>query len=147
MLSESASVEEMLKVAVDYCTDLLHHIPVVMVTLGKYGLLLGNRDQDDPESPIAIRFYPAGNVASDTHTVNVSGAGDCLNAGMMHFIIQGHNLDLSIKAGLMAAQHSLQSHSAVPASITPEGFTAEKVEEWARFKATDLTGSQSLRSF
>lgn len=57
---------------------------------------------------------------------------------MMHFIIQGHDLDLCVKAGLLAAQHSLQSHSAVPASITPESFTAEKVYEWAQFTATDV---------
>lgn len=57
MLSESASVEEMLKVAVDYCTDLLRHIPVVMVTLGKYGLLLGNRDQVEfPFPPFLSEF-------------------------------------------------------------------------------------------
>ena len=61
-----------------------------------------------------------------------------LNAGIMHFIIQGHDLDLCVKAGLLAAQHSLQSHSAVPVSITPESFTAEKVDEWARFSAADV---------
>ena len=61
-----------------------------------------------------------------------------LNAGIMHFIIQGHDLDLCVKAGLLAAQHSLQSHSAVPVSIMPESFTAEKVDEWARFSAADV---------
>ena len=61
-----------------------------------------------------------------------------LNAAMIHFIIQGHDLDLCVKAGLLAAQHSLQSHSAVPASITPASLSAEKVDEWARFTATHV---------
>nr|KAG5686679.1 hypothetical protein BaRGS_025998 [Batillaria attramentaria] len=110
-------------------------------------LMFGIGDMDvhsvvSPEMDKAatLKYYPATPPGGEpVSVVNVSGAGDCLNAAMMHFIIQGHDLDLSVKAGLLAAQHSLQADSAVPASITPEMFTVERVLDWARFEATDLS--------
>ena len=50
-MSDAASLEDVLKVAVRYCADLLRHIPVVMVTLGRHGLVLGQREQVRTPSP------------------------------------------------------------------------------------------------
>ncbi|XP_076437784.1 LOW QUALITY PROTEIN: uncharacterized protein LOC143276974 [Babylonia areolata] len=139
-VSESSPLQEVLSVAAGYCRDLLRHVPVVMVTLGGHGLVLGCREEkEDVGSPARLRHYSATPPSRQPPSiVNVSGAGDCLNAAMMHFIVQGHDLDLCVKAGLLAAFHSLQSHNAVPASIIPSDFSAEKVEEWANFRATEM---------
>lgn len=57
---------------------------------------------------------------------------------MIHFIIQGYDLDFCVKAGLMAAQHSLRSYDAVPISINEANFTHENIQQWAHFQAVDI---------
>ncbi|PVD31867.1 hypothetical protein C0Q70_07291 [Pomacea canaliculata] len=129
-LSEDAVV----KTAAQFCRDLLQHIPVIIITLGRYGLLLAERHA----SFQSLKLYPPSPPDSLTEVLSESGAGDCLNGTMIHFIIQGYGLDFCVKAGLMAAQHSLRSYDAVPISINEANFTHEKIQQWAHFQAVDI---------
>lgn len=124
---------------------IVEEVPVVMVTLGKHGVMLCQRTgmSDLPTKGYRIEktdtmtadIFPAFNPDHPPdRIVSVSGAGDCLAATMIHGIVQGHDPDLCIKAGLMAAQMSLRSYTPVPASITPERVTLDKVKQWAPWK-------------
>ena len=44
-ISEKSSEKEILTTASTYCTELLQHIPIVLVTLGAQGLILGYREE------------------------------------------------------------------------------------------------------
>ncbi|XP_046583894.1 pseudouridine-metabolizing bifunctional protein C1861.05-like [Haliotis rubra] len=142
---DTSSVDDVIDACLPYCCDLADSIPVVMVTLGCHGVLLCHRLGDKPVFPtkhkqtysddVSVLHYPACSPAQmPSTTVSVSGAGDCFAAGVIDAIVKGHDLDLCIKAGLMAAQYSLQSHHAVPTTILPEAFSSDRVEKWAPWK-------------
>ncbi|XP_071106358.1 uncharacterized protein [Haliotis cracherodii] len=142
---DTPRAEDVIDACLPYCCDLVDSIPVVMVTLGCHGVLLCHRLGDKPVFPtkhnqtysddVSVVHYPACSLAQmPSTTVSVSGGGDCLAAGVIDAIVKGHDLDLCIKAGLMAAQLSLQSHHAVPNTIRPEAFTTDRVKQWAPWK-------------
>lgn len=47
---------------------------------------------------------------------------------MASFIIQGFSPDICVKAGILAAQYSLQSQYAISPAVLPENFTPENIE-------------------
>lgn len=59
-------------------------------------------------------------------------------AAMASFIIQGYSPDICVKAGILAAQYSLQSRDAVSPSVFPENFTPENVESCIPWDANDI---------
>ncbi|XP_041361196.1 pseudouridine-metabolizing bifunctional protein C1861.05-like [Gigantopelta aegis] len=128
-LPDLSSRDRLIEFCHDCVLDLLPTIPVIVVTLGRHGVLLceclsSSKTRSDRNN-VAIKHYPACELSHNS-IVSVSGAGDCLAAAMIYNIIQGHDLDLCVRAGLLAAQHSLQSHHAVPASIIQSREMSEK---------------------
>ena len=57
---------------------------------------------------------------------------------MASFIIQGFSPDICVKAGILAAQYSLQSQDAIAPAVFPENFTPENVEDCIPWKAKDI---------
>ncbi|XP_048726915.1 uncharacterized protein LOC125645446 isoform X2 [Ostrea edulis] len=100
------------------------HVPMVIVSLGKHGVALCQRHKmGKPDQGIILKdgsyltvdWYPAVPKGQEPgKIISVSGAGDCLASAIISGIIRRHNLDFSIKQGILAAQLSLQSHHAVP---------------------------------
>ncbi|XP_062611598.1 uncharacterized protein LOC134273423 isoform X1 [Saccostrea cucullata] len=124
------------------------HIPTVVVTLGKHGMALCQRHKTKkPDQSIILRdgsyltvdWYPAVPKGQEPHKiVSVSGAGDCLISAIISGMIRGHDLDLSIKKGLQAAQLSLQSHHAVPVSLSQTQIELMD-EAWKQLTCTRIT--------
>lgn len=125
--TELAELEEVIGVCVRLCQDLTQHIPVVVVTLGHHGLLLCHR--------LALRgqhllqalgsgtlasfqavYYPP--LTQSVEIASVSGAGDCLAAALLAAMLEGRPTDECAYLSLTAAQLSLESQIAVPATIT-----------------------------
>lgn len=59
-------------------------------------------------------------------------------AAMASFIIQGFSPDICVKAGILAAQYSLQSQDAIAPAVFPENFTPENVELCIPWDANDI---------
>ena len=59
-------------------------------------------------------------------------------AAMASFIIRGHSPDLCVKAGMLAAQYSLQSQDAIAPAVFPENFTPENVEDCISWEPKDI---------
>lgn len=100
---------------------LVEHIPVVMVTMGKLGLLMVSRCQVD-ESPkntltssngnqMFARYYPCVTVEN---VKNSLGAGDNTAAGFIDGLLRGCTEPECVQLGHQAARESLQSSMAVP---------------------------------
>ncbi|XP_041474979.1 pseudouridine-metabolizing bifunctional protein C1861.05-like isoform X1 [Lytechinus variegatus] len=111
---------------------LLRHIYCLFITLGEDGILICRNAEPDQNFVIskqglqdiemdgmfsAMHYTVSSNIGQIT---SVSGAGDCLAAASIANMLRGNDPDVCLRAGLLAAQHSLQSHHAVPPSITSE---------------------------
>lgn len=59
-------------------------------------------------------------------------------AAMASCIIQGHSPVICVKAGILAAQYSLQSQDAISPAVSPENFTPENVESCIPWDANDI---------
>lgn len=59
-------------------------------------------------------------------------------AAMASCIIQGHSPVICVKAGILAAQYSLQSQDAISPAVFPENFTPENVESCIPWDANDI---------
>ena len=59
-------------------------------------------------------------------------------AAMASFVIQGFAPDICVKAGILAAQYSLQSQDAIAPAVFPENFTPENVEVCIPWDAKDI---------
>ena len=102
-----------------YLTEQLsRHIDTIIVTLGKHGLLIARHGEasapflhTNRRDRLAIRHYP---VDEMDKVVNVSGAGDCLAAGLISAMLDCCSEELCVSVGIIAAQASLHSKSAVP---------------------------------
>jgi len=99
---------------------LAQHIPLVMVTLGKLGIMLISRLPVDlpvkeglkrPLEKSEARFYPTQPAEG---IVNVSGAGDCSVAGFINGFLNGLTEPECVSLANFAAFGALQSISAVP---------------------------------
>ncbi|CAD5114191.1 DgyrCDS3335 [Dimorphilus gyrociliatus] len=94
--------------------NLLNSIPNILITLGKHGVLLCQRNEVSFNKR-TFRYFP---VKECTNVENVLGAGDCLAATFAyHHILQDMDVISSMQLGLLAAQISLTSIEAVSASI------------------------------
>ena len=125
--------------ATELCTDLLRHIPVVILTLGKEGVVLALRHREmlfstqllaqlsgDPRNQSALipdqfvtYHFPAVPVSNVT---SVSGAGDCLAGTVISGLVEGMSLEVAISSGILAASLSLQSKDTVPDTLTSQVF-------------------------
>lgn len=139
-------IDECLKL----CKPLLKHIHCVIVTLGKHGALVCRDTTADTPFPtahhssnlptrqhslVSARHFPAG---GHVQVGNVTGAGDSFAAAMASFVIRGHSPDLCVKAGILAAQYSLQSQDAVAPTVFPENFTPENVDDCILLESRDI---------
>lgn len=109
------TVQDIAKVA----RNLIAYIDNIIVTMGSNGLLVVRRNSaKDPllssktSDDVQVRHYCALDVSG---LVNVSGAGDCLAAGIISAMLRGYSEEKSIAVGLDAARAALRSISAVPA--------------------------------
>lgn len=127
-LSQKENVDAILKQCATMCRDLISFVPVIILTLGKLGVLIAHCDKTGTHLPLkgskifkrpedmVAKFFP---VYGLENVLSVSGSGDCFAAGLLAGILHGHPLDLSIKLGLMTANLSLLSTETVPDTIKP----------------------------
>lgn len=108
------TVQEAAKIA----RKLADYVDNIIVTMGAAGLLVVRRNaakdpllSDKKSKDVQVRHYCAPDVLD---LVNVSGAGDCLAAGIIASMLQGYSEEKSIAIGLDAARAALRSLSAVP---------------------------------
>ena len=138
--SELTTLHPDYQTAVELCTDLLRHIPVVIVTLGEEGVVLALRHRDmlhstqllallssESRNPFALipeqfvtYHFPAVPVSNVT---SVSGAGDCLAGTVIAGLVEGASLEAAISSGILAASLSLQSKDTVPDNLTSQVLT------------------------
>lgn len=135
------------------CKPLLKHIHCVIVTLGKHGALVCRDTAADTPFPtahhlshlptrqhslVSARHFPASGPGGHVQIGNVTGAGDSFAAAMASFIIRGLSPDICVKAGMLAAQYSLQSQDAIAPTVFPENFTPENVEDCIPWEPRDV---------
>lgn len=118
------TVQEIAKTA----RNVSDYIDNIIVTMGSAGLLVirrnnadeplllpycksNNDDHGNKNKEIQVRHYCAPDVLN---LVNVSGAGDCLAAGIIASMLRGYSEEKSIGVGFDAARAALKSESAVP---------------------------------
>lgn len=134
---------------------IVEEVPVVLVTLGKHGVMLCQNTHHkklpvqgykiERTEKMTADIFPAFNSDNPPQNIlSVSGAGDCLAAAMIHGIVQGHDTDLCVKAGLMAALMSLKSFHAVPPTITPDKLTLDKIRTWAPWQPEMVKQSKRI---
>ncbi|XP_014662652.1 PREDICTED: pseudouridine-metabolizing bifunctional protein C1861.05-like isoform X2 [Priapulus caudatus] len=106
----------------------------VFVTLGARGVLVattadieqplaGNVTQVSDRTEMRIYHYPACNMQENETCVSVSGAGDSMVATIIAGMLENRSLDDCVKAGLLAAAHSLHTREPIPTTLTPAAFT------------------------
>jgi len=135
------------------CKPLLKHVHCVVVTLGKHGALVCRDTAADTPFPtahhsshlptrqhslVSARHFPASGPGGHVQVGNVTGAGDSFAAAMASFIIRGFSPDICVKAGMLAAQYSLQSQDAIAPTVFPENFTPENVEDCIPWEPNDI---------
>nr|XP_022913649.1 pseudouridine-metabolizing bifunctional protein C1861.05 [Onthophagus taurus] len=107
--------------AVFICKFVAEYVDNVIVTLGADGLVI-SRYADacrplflkEKETDLQIRHYPGDFV---DEFINVSGAGDCLVAGLICSMLKGLSEEICMSVGFEAAKMSLKSKSAVPSKL------------------------------
>lgn len=127
-LNQKENVDAVLKMYAMMCRDLISLVPVIILTLGKLGVLIahcdktathlpvkGSRVSKRPEDMVA-KYFP---VYGLENVHSVSGSGDCFAAGLLAGILHGHPLEVCVKLGLMTANLSLLSTDTVPDTIKP----------------------------
>ncbi|KAF0287085.1 Pseudouridine-metabolizing bifunctional protein C1861.05 [Amphibalanus amphitrite] len=115
----------------DACRDaslrLLEHFHCLLVTMGTNGVMIsrrGGRSEPLPLGPGA-RALPAGGPTSCVHypvtaasnVVNVSGAGDCFNAGFISGLLAGLAQDRCVQRGQQLALQAVACAAAVPDTL------------------------------
>ncbi|XP_053382813.1 uncharacterized protein LOC123541332 [Mercenaria mercenaria] len=146
-----------LDTAIHECTTLLQtvstHVSVILVTLGKHGVVLCRRGDRNDKLPlkgdpvqmkggVVMDHYPAtaGNKPP-SQIVSVSGAGDCMIAAFIAQLLQGQETSQCVKAGLLAGQISLQSSQAVPSNLTPHAVSGQAVQQQMDVTPREITFS------
>lgn len=90
----------------------------VVLKMGPHGALLASKKLLFPEmetvGDVYFKKYDAEKVED---VINVTGAGDSLDAGVLYGILKGLSMDESMKIGLKAAKLSLESEFAVSPKI------------------------------
>ncbi|KAL3892222.1 hypothetical protein ACJMK2_004452 [Sinanodonta woodiana] len=135
---DGSDLDSVLHESFKMCKIVCEQIPVVIVTLGKHGVLICRHGDHTARLPVTgceIKregevtgvYYPVPRN-DNSSIVSVSGAGDCLAATVITGVVKGYDPDLCVKAGLVAARHSLSSHHAVPDTIRPWIFESDMVQ-------------------
>ncbi|XP_035686031.1 pseudouridine-metabolizing bifunctional protein C1861.05-like [Branchiostoma floridae] len=137
---EDPTLSQRLQEAVFLVRPLLEYLHCVIVTLSRDGVLVCRNTEQQSSFPVGkgnntikktmltAVHYPVF-PKTEQQVINVSGAGDCLSAGMMHGMLQGLPPDICIKQGLLAAYNSTQTHSAVPSNIDCTDFSEENIKK------------------
>ncbi|XP_078466773.1 uncharacterized protein LOC144730092 [Lampetra planeri] len=136
------------------CRPLLRHLALVLVTMGRHGVLLASRpgvatppllqgalgataEEDGPRGgQVAVMrcvHYPALPVCAGD-ILSVSGAGDSLVAGVIAGLLAQRDLDSCVRMGLIAASISLRCHDAVPPSLQMNSLEQQSLGalQWPR---------------
>jgi pseudouridylate synthase / pseudouridine kinase len=97
----------------------------VIVTLGRQGCLIANRNQGDQpfstfskqnlSNPVKVRIYPV--QTKNLDPVSVSGAGDCFAAALIVAACENWPENVSVAWGMAAANASLLSSKTVPEEL------------------------------
>ena len=140
--AENNSLQPDYQTATQLCKDLLRHIPIVLLTLGKDGVVVAMRHKDMLHSPDLLTHlgrdttshllpdqfvtchFPAVPVTSIS---SVSGAGDCLAGTVIAGLSRGVSLEEAVSSGVIAASLSLLSKDTVPQSLTYKVFSQTNV--------------------
>ena len=59
-------------------------------------------------------------------------------AALVAYILDEQNIDMAVRAGLLAAQISLQSMSAVPQTLTPQSILPQQVHKYMDVQSISL---------
>ncbi|KAF6207111.1 hypothetical protein GE061_018350 [Apolygus lucorum] len=115
------NVDGLLKQLLYLGQPLVEHIPILMVTMGKLGMLMLSQCSSDeslrdallrPRKPeIYARYYPAVPLPN---VVNSLGAGDNTAAGFIDGLLRGLTEPECVALGHLASREALQSPMAVP---------------------------------
>ena len=142
--AETNSLHPDYQTATQLCKELLRHIPIVLLTLGKEGVVVAMRHKDMLHSPDLLTHlgrdstsppplcpdqfvtchFPAVPVASIS---SVSGAGDCLAGTVIAGLSRGVSLEEAVSSGVIAASLSLLSEDTVPQSLNYKVFSQTNV--------------------
>lgn len=127
-----ATLDEKLEECFNYCPVLLENIPNIFISLGKDGVLVGQRNSNE----ITLKHYPsAPDHLLPVSVASASGAGDSFTGAVIAGIVRGHPLDHSVRAGLKASYLSLLSNKAISNEISyNELFTNDT--HWMNIKPT-----------
>ena len=123
----SDNIEEKVNEIGSAARQMLEHygIKCIVVTLSENGVVIVRRGQ--PKDPLPTKtslsradldddisgvWYPCHNPCTDV--VSVSGAGDCLTAGFITAVLQGHSQAAAVSGGMQAARLSCSVSAAVP---------------------------------
>ncbi|XP_055506089.1 uncharacterized protein zgc:136858 isoform X3 [Leucoraja erinacea] len=126
--------------ALEMSRPLLKHLQCVIVSLGREGVLLCSTSEDgeiclqprkDPQTSagqLCAIHYPAIAVRAE-EVLNVSGAGDCLTAGIIAGLLSGQETNTCVRMGLLAASYSVRSQEAISTSISADSVNPQRVLE------------------
>ncbi|CDW53666.1 Indigoidine A and PfkB domain containing protein [Trichuris trichiura] len=95
-----------------HCDTVLGNLKLLLLTLDREGIIAASKSQDELPQ---VAHYKAPKVGS---VLNESGAGDCLNAGIIYSLLQGYPMDRCIQFGLRCVKASLLSHSTIPEDLS-----------------------------
>lgn len=114
------------------------YVDNIIVTFGSNGILLTSKNESNclrffngseyikcsNKCDVHHRFY---NVKKLKNIENVSGAGDCFNAGFISAMLNGCSENICVAVGIESANFALKSSSAVPTT-----FFDRQHECWSR---------------
>jgi pseudouridine-5'-phosphate glycosidase/pseudouridine kinase len=129
------TVEEKLTECGELIPSLLDHVPHVLASLGRDGVVWGER-REGGESKLS--HFTACGRHSHTQPVSVSGAGDSFVGAMLSSLVGGFPHDKAIKAGLRAASLSIVSLDSVSPAVTPRLFSEAAIETWAPWQPQEI---------
>ena len=122
--TENVPLEKLLQSCIKSCESLLNVIQVVIVTLGKHGVLIARNGSPDDPLPLtnsaqnankkSFKHYPVPNIIN---AKSVSGAGDCFVAAFIKSVLEMRTQDEAVSSGMQAASISLQAFDAVPVTL------------------------------
>ncbi|XP_073982867.1 uncharacterized protein isoform X2 [Rhodnius prolixus] len=117
---DDTDINTLIKLLAHLTIPLAEYIPVIMITLGRNGILMISRVKHDEaikdnfqsqSKEIFVRYYPA---APQEKLINAVGAGDCAAAGFISGILQGFTEPECVSLGIRAAKQALKSNTAIP---------------------------------
>ncbi|XP_027210795.2 uncharacterized protein [Penaeus vannamei] len=126
--TEGEDLTDILGAIVHTATPLLDTMSALMVTLGPQGFMILRKaspeKSNDPLLPVLRAPHSSDGIIGlhfpgqkNPNVISVSGAGDCLAAGFIAGMLQGHGLSECSALGLHAASLSLEASPAVPDTL------------------------------